>query len=150
MSKPDRDSETPLPSTNHPPTSFSVPLRDATFHVPTLTLILRDLVYSAFRLCTACDRLSWEDTTVGDRASADAGVEGKAPGVVFDLDFGDVWVLLVVAIVRALASRCTYATSVAIWAGLQCNQPTPAGQDDEDLDGSFFPSVFTLNECMWR
>ena len=67
--------------------------------MPTLIRILRDLVYSAFRLRTACDRLSWEDTTLGEGSCSEDGVEGKAPGVAFKLGVAEVWVLLV-AIVR--------------------------------------------------
>lgn len=56
--------------------------------------------------------------TVGDGPSADAGVEGKAPGVVFTLELGDVWVLLVVAMVRngvTLASSYTLCNFLGLF-----------------------------------
>ena len=77
--------------------SFSVPLRAATFHVPILTLVVLDLVYSALLAWTACDKLNWEETTTGD--SSWEGVEGKAPGVLYGLPLEGDALPLVAAIV---------------------------------------------------
>lgn len=95
--------------------------------------------------------------TVGDGPSADAGVEGKAPGVVFTLELGDVWVLLVVAMVMngvTLASSYTCATSwvysIAPWARLSRNQPTPVESDNEDRNTNAIALVLCLNEYMTR
>ena len=93
--------------------------------MPTLILILRDLVYSAFRLWTACDRLSWDDTTVGDVSFSDAGVEGKAPGVMFNLGVADSWMLLVAIVRKGATVPSEYARvtsgiqSIALWDELK-------------------------------
>lgn len=60
-----------------------------------------------------------------DGGSADPGIEGKAPGVVFVLEAGDACVLLV-AIVRngvTLSSRyfCIWACFIALYATQSAN-----------------------------
>lgn len=93
--------------------------------------------------------------TVGDGASAEAEVEGKAPGVVFILELGEVLVLLVVAMVRncvTLASRCTCATSwaysIAPWTRLQRHQPTPVESEIGYSNISSVALVLSFKECI--